>query len=183
MTSLRPQNNNPDGHAPGHHAKHPAPVHSTGHTSEACESCVREYLSVLSQQRAFLGELDALSQRQSMLIDEPVLEPLLAVLEERQQVVDRITQTARTADQLRVQWERTRDHVPEVHQRQVEKEVEAVVALAEQVQKRDERDHSRLKARLEGVTTELAGLATSKKAANAYAPRQATLPRFQDRKG
>ena len=154
-----------------------------GHTPEGCEAFVQEYLTVLAQQRAFLGELDALSQRQSLLIDEPILEPLLAVLEERQQVIDRITQTARTADQLKVQWERTRDRVPEVHRRQVERELEAVGALSEQVQQRDERDHARLKARLEGVTAELAGLATSKKAATAYAPRQATLPRFQDRNG
>ncbi|HYE62887.1 MAG TPA: hypothetical protein VD997_12900 [Phycisphaerales bacterium] len=193
MTSFKPhagasQSHPPaQPHASGAHPRTHAPAataaHTTGHTPENCESCVREYLAVLTQQRALLGELDALSQRQSLLIDEPVLEPLLMVLEERQQVIDRITQTARLVEQLRPQWDRTRDHVPEAHLRQVERELEAVSSLAEQVQKRDERDHARLKQRLEGVTSELAGLATSKKAANAYTPQQTVLPRFQDRKG
>lgn len=195
MTSFRPQHSSSNTAGTPHasqqqhthgakpHAASPAIAPTPGHTAQNCESCVREYLSVLGQQRALLGELDALSQRQSLLIDEPVLDPLLMVLEERQQVIDRITQTARTAEQLRPQWEQTRDHVPEAHQRQVERELEAVSSLAEQVQKRDERDHARLKQRLEGVTSELAGLATSKKAASAYAPQQTILPRFQDRKG
>jgi hypothetical protein len=187
MTSFKPQNTSthqPSAHHP--HQHHPKPVvHAVngGHTPQGCEESVHEYLSLLGQQRALLGELDALSQRQSMLIDEPVLDPLIAVLEERQGVIDRITQTSRTAEQLRPQWEQMREHVPEAHRRRVEQEQEAVGALAEQVQKRDDRDHARLKQRLEGVTAELAGLATSKKAASAYSPQQTTLPRFQDRKG
>jgi|GEM_PF-2114605 len=187
MTSFKPQNtaNQNAGTHPNQHP-HQAKPHAPsagGHTPQDCESCVQEYLSLLGQQRALLGELDALSQRQSMLIEEPVLEPLIAVLEERQGVIDRITQTARTAEQLRPQWEQTRDQVPEAHRRRVEQESDAVAALAEQVQKRDDRDHARLKQRLEGVTAELAGLATSKKAASAYSPQQTTLPRFQDRNG
>jgi hypothetical protein len=153
------------------------------HTTEGCTSCVNEYISVLGQQRALLGELDALSQRQSMLIEEPVLDPLLAVLDERQQVVDRITATSRTVEQLRAEWERVRDHVPGEHTANVQRELDAVMALVGEVQRRDERDHARLKARLDGVTAELAGLTATKRAGVAYGAVAPGGARFQDRQG
>jgi hypothetical protein len=162
------------------HDQHPP---AGAHSEKQCSGCAAEYLSLLALQRALLGELDALSQRQSLLIEEPVLDPLLAVLEERQQVVDRITQSHRTSEQLRAQWDSMQSHLPEAHRQQVQREIDAVASLAEQVRARDERDHARLKQRLEGVTAELAGLATTRKAANAYAPAPASTPRFQDRRG
>lgn len=164
--------------------KPPQPNNPAGaHSQQQCTGCAAEYLALLAHQRAMLGELDALSQRQSLLIDEPVLEPLLAVLEERQQVVDRITQAHRTSEQLRAQWERMQPQLPEAHRQQVQREIDAVASLAEQVQRRDERDHARLKRRLDSVTSELAGLAVSRKAASAYAPATPDSPRFQDRRG
>ncbi len=165
------------------HKPHDAHPPAVAHSQEQCARCAAEYLSLLAQQRALLGELDALSQRQSLLIDEPVLDPLLAVLDERQQVVDRITQTHRTSEQLRAQWDAMHGQLPEAHRQQVQRETDAVASLAEQVQKRDERDHTRLKKRLEGVTAELAELATTRKAASAYAPASPNAPRFQDRRG
>jgi hypothetical protein len=177
--------------APGAPVRHAAPqkqpVHGQHphhpHTTEGCTSCVNEYITVLGQQRALLGELDALSQRQSLLIDEPVLDALLAVLEERQQVIDRIMATARTIEQLRAEWERVRERVPADHGANVDRELDAVMALAGEVQRRDERDHARLKARLDGVAAELAGLTTSKKAAAAYGQGPAAGARFQDHQG
>jgi len=178
--SFKPQNQLQQNHP---QAGQPAPTPPAAHSTESCGACVSEYISVLGQQRALLGELDALSQRQSLLIDEPVLDALLAVLEERQQVVDRIMQTARMVDQIRPHWERLQAQVPEHHRLQVQRESDTVAQLAAEVQRRDEQDHSRLKQRLDGVTSELAGLSTTKKAANAYTPAEQNLPRFQDRNG
>jgi exonuclease VII large subunit len=169
-------------HKPSNHS-HTPPTHPPAHSEQQCTGCAAEYLAVLARQRALLGELDALSQRQSLLIDEPVLDPLLAVLEERQQVVDRITELHRTSEQLRQQWERMQEQLPESHRREVQRELDAVSALAEQVQRRDEQDHARLKKRLESVTAELASLSLSRQAATAYAPAPHNAPRFQDRHG
>src|SRR3954465_9054482 len=72
--------------------------------TDAGEACFAEYISLLTSQRGLVGELDALSQRQTGLIDGEDMEPLLVLLDERQRVIDQVMPTSRTLDELRWRW-------------------------------------------------------------------------------
>jgi hypothetical protein len=158
-------------HKHHHHAPQP----------DAGEACYAEYVSLLDAQRALLGELDALSQRQSTLIDGEDLEPLLALLDERQRVIDRVMPASRTLDELRWRWRTVRAALPETRREQVQRAEDAVLQLFTQLARRDERDQARLRGRLDATGAQLAGLATSRRAAGAYGPVSSTAARFQDR--
>jgi hypothetical protein len=145
------------------------------------EACYTEYVSLLNSQRALLGELDALSQRQSTLIDGEDMEPLLAVLDERQRVIDQVLPMSRLLDQLRWRWRTIRGALPETRRELVHRAEDAVLELFTQVARRDERDQARLKGRLETAGAQLAGLASSRRAAGAYAKSPSVSARFQDR--
>jgi predicted phage gp36 major capsid-like protein len=136
---------------------------------------------MLDAQRGLLGELDALSQRQSTLIDGEDMEPLLALLDERQRVIEQFMPASRTLDELRWRWRTVRAALSETRRDQVQRAEDAVLHLFTQVARRDERDQARLKSRLDLTATELAGLATSRRAAGAYGPTANTTARFQDR--
>jgi hypothetical protein len=145
------------------------------------ETCYTEYVSLLASQRALLGELDALSQRQSTLIDGEDMEPLLELLDERQRVIDRVVPISRTLDELRWRWRTLRAALPESQRSQVQRAEDALLGLFTQVARRDERDQARLKSRLESAGSQLAGIATSRRAAGAYGAAPLMAPRFQDR--
>lgn len=149
--------------------------------ADAGEACYTEYVSLLTSQRALLGELDALSQRQSALIDNEDMEPLLALLDERQRVIDQVMPVSRTLDELRWRWRTVRAALPESRRDQVQHAEDALLGLFTQVARRDERDQARLKSRLESAGAQLSGLATSRRAAGAYGQTPAAAPRFQDR--
>ena len=148
---------------------------------DAGESCYTEYVSLLASQRALIGELDALSQRQSALIDGEDMEPLLELLDERQRVIDRVMPVSRTLDELRWRWRTLRAALPESQRSQVQHAEDALLGLFTQVARRDERDQARLKSRLDSAGAQLAGLAASRRATGAYGASPLTAPRFQDR--
>jgi hypothetical protein len=147
----------------------------------AGEACYTEYVSLLTSQRALLGELDALSQRQSVLIDGEDMEPLLALLDERQRVIEQVLPVSRTLDELRWRWRTVRAALPESRRDQVQHAEDALLGLFTQVARRDERDQARLKSRLESAGTQLAELAASRRAAGAYGQPPSAAPRYQDR--
>ncbi len=141
------------------------------------------YAAAAMRQRDLLQSLDALSRRQALLIDEPELDPLLRVLNERQQVIDELLDVRAASEAFEAGWaaaplsEQSRDDVRGA--------LLAVSTLAEQVAARDEQDHARLKRRLDGVTSELAGLAAGLRAGSAYGGRVGVRPDgaalYQDR--
>src|SRR5882724_2781053 len=88
---------------------------------DAGEACYAEYVSLLDSQRALLGELDALAQRQSTLIDGEDMEPLLTLLDERQRVIDRVLPASRTLDELRWRWRTVRAALPEGRREQIQR--------------------------------------------------------------
>jgi hypothetical protein len=161
-------------------------THKNGHSKgvpspDVGEACYTEYVSLLDAQRDLLGELDALSQRQSTLIDGEDLEPLLALLDERQRVIEQFMPASRALDELRWRWRTVRAALSESRREQVQRAEDAVLHLFTQVQRRDERDQARLKSRLDSTGAQLASLATSRRAAGAYGPITPSTARFQDR--
>jgi hypothetical protein len=108
------------------------------------------------------------------------MEPLLALLEERQRVIDRFMPASRTLDELRWRWRTDRAALPEPRRDQVQRAEDAVLQLLTQVARRDERDQARLRTRLDSTGAQLAGLATSRRAAGAYGPVSNASARFQD---
>jgi hypothetical protein len=148
---------------------------------DAGEACFSEYISLLDSQRALVGELDALSQRQSTLIDGEDMMPLLALLDERQRVIDRVMPASRMLDELRWRWRTVRAALPETRRDQVQRAEDSLLQLFTQVARRDERDQGRLKTRLDSTGSQLAGISTSRRAAGAYGAISHMSPRFQDR--
>src|SRR5881275_632834 len=137
------------------------PMHPAALRADAGETCFAEYVSLLTSQRALLGELDALGQRQSTLIDGEDMEPLLTLLDERQRVIDQVMPVSRTLDELRWRWRTLRATLSESRRAEVQRAEDALLGLFTQVSRRDERDQARLKSRLESAGTQLAELAAS----------------------
>lgn len=136
---------------------------------------------VLEAQSALFGQLDALSQRQALIIAEDDPERLLEILAERQRVIDRIEGARRELEPVRVQWEAQLARMDPAWRKDVGARVDALARLAEGVAKRDDEDRKTLMQRREDVARELAAVTAGGRAAAAYGPRGDGGARFQDR--
>lgn len=147
------------------------------------ESVYRALVRLLETQTSLYGQLDALSDRQRTIIDEDDADRLLAVLGERQTIVDRIAMTNRDVEPVRAAWERLLERVRSDWRADIARRLEGLSVLAGRIARRDDEDRQRLASKRDAIASELASLATGKKAASAYgrpAPGGAA-PRYQDR--
>jgi hypothetical protein len=158
-------------------------THNTTQAATIAE-CHARLVALLDAQVALLGQLDALSQRQTALVDAPDVEPLLGVLGERDEVIDALTVAEREVRSLRGPWEAAHGSLSEQQRAEVPRRLEAVASLASQITARDSADQARLHARLSGVASEIAGVASSRRAVSAYGGAGSPQgPKFQDRQG
>ncbi len=133
-----------------------------------------ELISVLTEQRDFYGRLSGLAEYQRSLIAGGDTERLLAVLGQRQKIVDRLVMLA---DQLRPHqrsWQEIRPRLGEADARVVDELVCEVNGLLSGILAKDEGDVQLLAARKTSTATALAGLKRDKEAGAAYAAMEST---------
>lgn len=141
---------------------------------------------LLGDQHELLVRLGELSIRQSSLIDDDQTETLLAVLSERQGLIERLTGVGRSLealeDDLRSLLSRGATH----HGVDLARLARENALIADAVRRRDEDDRRRLGERREAIAAELAGLDQSRRAVSAYGPDGAggvSGPTFHDTRG
>lgn len=137
---------------------------------------------LLERQLGLYGELDALSQMQSDLIESDDPDRLLEVLGRREALVEAILGLNAEMEPLVARWEREGDSSDDVRAR-----LAAVQSVARTVAERDERDRAALQRRRDTVADQLASIGRGRGAVKAYGPpggaRGSAAPRFQDREG
>ena len=146
---------------------------------------------MLTRQRDLYRSLDGLSEKQRVIIAEGQAEQLLAVLSERQMIVDQLTQTNDAIAPLRGRMSEIAEAAPEGQRDRLRGLVGEVQGLLESIIQRDEADRQTLETSKAKVGQELAKVNTAPAAinayrANAYAKTSAARPaaaRFTDSRG
>lgn len=137
--------------------------------------------ALLDEQHELLARLEALSCRQSALIEGDDDQSLLALLAERQDVVDRLSASRHELLSGRQGWDRVLERFPETRRQVIRGRLEQIAELARVVAARDEADRRRLEARRDRLSEELADLGKSRGALAAYGTRVTDQgPSFQD---
>lgn len=130
------------------------------------------------------GQLDALSQRQMALIESKDMDRLLALMSERQTLITALEEACPVFDQARRNWEERASTLAEAQNAELSRRVRAIERMAADIAERDKQAGRELDRLRDQLADEMAGLGRGSAAVNAYAPhRDATPPRFQDRKG
>lgn len=143
---------------------------------ERLELLVREELAIL-------GQVDALSQRQGSLVELEDASPLVALLEERQGLLERVATIAGEVASLREECASARG-MPAERWGTVQRDFTAVADLAERISERDRTDAAAMERARAGVVTEIAQIEKGRGASSAYGARRAeTEPKYQDRQG
>lgn len=152
-------------------------------------SAFRQIVSLLDEHRRLYQQLDGLSTRQAELIDADDADGLLAVLTERQSVIELLDHGQRKLGPARGDWERLSGEVSADDRDHVRLLLSDVTELAARIAARDEDDRRRMEARRDGIADEMLSLTKSRKAFAAYgAPGSSNSSgggqaRFQDREG
>ena len=134
----------------------------------------------LDAQCSRLGELDALSQRQSALVDRDDGTELLSLLGERQVVIDEIARLSGRIDPLRKAWDEVSTKAAASLRGDIDGRINSMAALLHGIRERDESDRVRLEARREAIRREMMQMNTSRQAVGAYGGSVAG-PNYQDR--
>jgi hypothetical protein len=139
--------------------------------------------SILTEHESLYERLDALSERQSTLIDEEKTDELLGVLAERQRVVDRLLAVGEDLKPFQPRWDELMAAVDTGRRETLRTKVQFIQHAAQRVSERDDHDRARLAAQRKSLAEEIAGVNKSRAGINAYGNKQAPTPRYQDRQG
>lgn len=139
--------------------------------------------TILTEHESLYERLDALSERQSGLIDEDKTDELLGVLAERQRVVDRLLTIGEDLKPFQARWDDLLARLDGERRESLRAKVHGIQEAARRVNERDDRDRARLAAQRKSLADEIAGVGRSRGALNAYGGRAAPTPRYQDRQG
>ncbi len=137
--------------------------------------------SLIDEMRELYGQLDALSQRQCELIDCENHDSLLTLLEERQQLINRLVGLKRRADPLRERWEAEgggSDDSP------IKERLRGIARIVTAVEERDALAVRTLEGHRRLMQKELAELGRGRAAVGLYGVSdQLSGPKFQDVEG
>lgn len=152
--------------------------------SGSAETDWRERFEVLvERQCALYGALDALSQRQTELVEAGDAEGVLAVLRSRQEILDELSVVAERQRPLRDRWASSLALIEMPVRERIAARVHAMERLAAEINERDERDRERLEEQRDSIANELASVGKTRRAVSAYGEAPSYGARFQDREG
>ena len=140
--------------------------------------------TLVERQFALYGALDALSQRQTELVDAGDADGVLGILRQRQAIVEEIVEITEHAREFRERLA-SDEGLAHATRERLARRVGAIERLADEINERDERDKRSLAASRERVASELAEVGRNRRAVSAYGAGEAGAggPRFQDREG
>jgi hypothetical protein len=136
---------------------------------------------LLERQHELLTALLALSRRQTEFIHAEDDEGVLAVLAERQPMVDALVSLHQSLRPYRAAWDRHLAALPPPQRDHVARRAEVVAALAATLAARDDADRRLLAQRRDDLADELAALGTRRGALSAYRAPVPGAATYQDR--
>ena len=125
--------------------------------------------SLLPQQRDLYGQLSRLSEKQRNFITGNDSERLLALLAERQQLIDRLQAIGDELRPHQANWRQFRDSLGEDEGRRVDALVGEIKTLLARILKSDETDTALLSARKGEAERAMGTVRTGRQAGRAYA--------------
>jgi hypothetical protein len=140
--------------------------------------------ALLEEQAGLYAQLHALSSQQGKLVDgQP--DALLAVLSQRQGLIDRLLESNRKLEPYRQRWSAVLAGLGAGRGRRIAELVEQIGRLRQAIQKQDDSDCDRLSRASGDLARELARVSNSGQAARAYrgVHAGAAFNRFADRRG
>lgn len=144
---------------------------------------VERLRAVLRRQGSLLERLASLSQRQGEALRGRDLSSVLAIVEERQPLVDELEALQREVVSLRRELARSGGATAERDDAELGELLDAVVRQAAELEARDAADRRELESQRELVAKELSGLTRGERANSAYGPggQDRADPMYQDR--
>ncbi len=140
-----------------------------------------DLVMLLEQQCDLYRQLKRLTERQRSLIDRADAEPLLALLGERQKVVDQLTRLDSRLARAKQEWMRLHASVPAQAREHVERLVLELRELLGEILEADQRDSEQLSARKASLQSALTSVQAGKQAHAAYAPAPPDRSQYVDR--
>lgn len=131
-------------------------------------SIYKQLIGLLEEHRALCGMLDAISQRQGQIVAHGEAGAILAILAERESVIDELSRSNARIEPLRRVWDSVSSAVSAEHRDDVAERIEALAGLIGAVADRDTQDRQALELRRDAVVSELRSLETQRRAAGMY---------------
>ena len=135
---------------------------------------------LLERQQELFTRLDAMSARQSQLIEGDQTDQLLELLASRQSLVDQIAQTSSMLEPYRASWESVMSGANETGRLRIRRRLDALAGLAERVAARDESDRRTLEQRRESIAAEIVQVNRGRGAMAAYQTGAQSGPMLHD---
>jgi len=142
-------------------------------------------LALLTEQQHLYSQLLSLSSQQAQSIRDGSTEQLLALLSQRQSVIDSITRLNTQVAPYRDNWPTLREQVQPQQRQQVNQVLDEIELMLNQVVEQDERDRDELKGVQAQIGTQMGQVNQAGRAIQAYGPPKTNLkaPTFTDHKG
>lgn len=139
---------------------------------------------LLGEQRSRLERLERLSERQGGLIERGDTDGLLALLAERQPLVDELAGLTDEVQPYRAAWAEVLRVLGPADGERAMREAEWLESAAARLAERDRRDAATLEARRDAMAQEISAMPAARGAVAAYSGgRPSDGARFQDREG
>jgi len=152
--------------------------------SHDTEGWERRVESLVDSLRGLYGQLDGLSRRQGELLAGDKLDALLALLRERQGVIDKIAVAAEELGPYVRDWDALAGRLDEETRSRIRGGIDEIEATARAVGRRDDEHRRALESQRNRVADQLAGVGRGRAAVSAYGGgKRVASPRFQDRQG
>ena len=139
-------------------------------------------IKLLERQQALAEQLAGLADKQAALIDAGDSDALLAVLTNRQRIMDQFTAGQDSLTRLSDAARRD-EPAGQATQERIGALIEDISDRLTDIMRLDEKDRSLLEASRDGVGEALSGLTTAREARQAYLRARTVTNRFADRQG
>jgi hypothetical protein len=152
--------------------------------SAADSAAAAQLPALLEEQAGLYTQLHALSSQQGKLVDGQA-DALLAVLAQRQGLIDRLLESNRKLEPYRVRWSAVLGALDPASRGRIGALVEKIGLVRQAIQRQDDEDCRRLSQASGDLARELARVSNSGQAARAYrgAQAHAAASRFADQRG
>ena len=138
-------------------------------------------VDLVREQIGLYEKLEELSLRQHGLVETEDTDALLAVLGERQRLIEDISAVASRMTPYRAGWD---DHVgkmDEDEKQSLRQGLDSLASMMARIANRDEHDRRTMEDRRQRVQSQIAGVKRGGAAVKSYGQAQPRGPRFQDR--
>lgn len=127
------------------------------------------FATLLAEQAELLSALDGLSRRQRSLIAGEAPEELVALMDERQHIVDRLESLTTRMTPMHTRWSEGARALSQGQRSDIETRLKSLASLAREIAARDASDQELIARRKQEIAQELASTSGNQKAMHAYA--------------